>query len=142
MTAILFLHIFSVAFWLGCVAVEIVIERSRRGSFENQAMVARLHYQIDLFVEIPTFTSVLITGLLMLDVSRMSGLYLMKVVFGLLAILINGLCVIPVIKRKLTIDRGQKPQAYQNSKWIDRAAGVGIPLGLIALGIGIYWIMT
>lgn len=62
MSMLLIIHIAAVAFWFGLVGAEFVIERSRAETVSHGFSVAKNLYYIDLFLEMPTFVVVLITG--------------------------------------------------------------------------------
>lgn len=134
---ILILHVLALAFWFGVVGAEFFIERSRTANKAHGYEVARIHYWIDLFVEIPAFTLVLVTGFLMLDYTNVSMLYVAKVAAGLLAIGANAACVVPVILRKQAADRDDMAAVIRYSRGIDLLSIVGAPSALAALVIGV-----
>ncbi|MGB1465668.1 MAG: hypothetical protein ACPG8O_04820 [Alcanivorax nanhaiticus] len=141
-TLVVKLHLFGVAFWLGVVGVEFLIERRRALSREHGYLVARLHERIDLCLEMPAFLLVLVTGLLMLDMDRLSGVYLIKVLAGMLAVGGNLLCLWPVIRRKLAADRGDLQAVIDNSAVIDRISVIAIPAGLLAFACGVWLVIS
>lgn len=141
MSVVLFLHIAAFAFWFGVVAVEFIIERQRARTREQGYVVARFHFWIDWFAEVPAITVLLITGLLMLDPARLHGVYLLKVSCGFLAICINYFSVVPVTLRKRAAEAGNHADVIRYSRWIDRTVPVGAPLALIALGVGVSWLL-
>lgn len=97
---ILVLHLLAVGIWLGVIGAELFIEID--GMTDDPAFIkaSLMHYRTDLWVEIPAFTVVLVTGLLMLQPGSLEGLLLYKVVFGVLAIVFNLVCVYAVFKRR------------------------------------------
>ncbi|WP_373874511.1 hypothetical protein [Pseudomonas tohonis] len=99
MPPLLQLHLFAVAFWLGVVAVEFLLEQGRATSRAQGFTVARMHRRIDLFFEMPAFSLALVTGLL-IEPARFDGLYALKVVAGLVAVAGNALCLVPVLRRR------------------------------------------
>jgi len=131
---ILFLHIFSIGIWFGCVAVEAILER---GPWASQ-IAPQMHYAIDRWVEIPAFTTVLITGLWMFDLSRFHGLYAVKIICGLLAVGVNIYCVIPVSRRRFAADSGNKTEVRKQTRQIYFTLLIGLPAAAIALGIGLH----
>ena len=139
---VLKLHLFGVAFWLGVVGVEFLLERRRALSREHGYLVARLHERIDLCLEMPAFLLVLVTGLLLLDVEQLSGVYLLKVLAGLVAVSGNMLCLWPVMCRKLAADRGDLPRVIHYSNVIDRISVVAIPAGLFAFACGVWLVIS
>ena len=141
MSALLFIHIFAVAFWLGCVAVEIVVEQVGLRNATLRPAVPQLHFYVDRFVEIPAFSTVLITGLLMFDTASFTTdwVYATKVICGLLAVGANIYSIYPVIKRKYAADAGDKVAVRHYGKLLDATVPVGLPAALVALGIGLHW---
>ena len=136
MSTLLFLHLLLIGLWAGCVAVEMVLEVASRTNPQLTAVVARFHHSIDLVVEIPVISGVLLTGVLMLDLNRMSGAYAVMVVCGTLAVLVNALCVIPVLRRSRYVDADQPALAQEQSRLVFVAFYTGAPLGAIALASG------
>ncbi|MDH4199815.1 MAG: hypothetical protein OEV66_05465 [Spirochaetia bacterium] len=84
-----FTHIFFVGSWLGTVAVEAVIEW-RAAKDQKIQVLGRWHYYIDLFVEIPTFTIVLFTGILLtLKIPFFDTIIVSKIILGLIPVFVN-----------------------------------------------------
>lgn len=138
MSGLLLVHLMAVGAWLGCVACETVLEQSRRDR-ELRTAVARYHYWIDLCVEIPLFTTVLVTGLLMIDPSRLAdGLYLTKIIAGATAVAVNLYSFYPVSRRRRAAIAGDTRAVGHYSRMIDRTVPIGLPAFLIALGIGLH----
>lgn len=132
------LHLFAVAFWLGVVAVEYLIEQGRAQSRSQGFTVARLHRRIDLFFEMPAFTVVLVSGLLLIEPGRFDGIYALKVIAGGIAVLGNVLCLVPVLKRRASAEKDDLAEVIHQSKMIDRISSLAIPAGLVALVCGVY----
>lgn len=136
MGLLLFLHIFSIGIWFGCVAVEAVLER---GPWASQ-VAPQMHYAIDRWVEIPAFSVVLLTGLWMFDLSRFHGLYAVKVICGLLAVGVNIYCLIPVTRRKYAANLGNKAEVRKQTRQIYLTLLIGFPAAAIALAIGLHFL--
>lgn len=132
------LHLFVVAFWLGVVAVEYLIEQGRAQSRSQGFTVARLHRRIDMFFEVPAFTVVLVTGLLLIEPERFDGVYTLKIAVGGIAVLGNLLCLVPVLKRRASAEADDLADVIYQSKMIDRISLLAIPAGLLALACGVY----
>lgn len=126
------LHVLALGLWGGCVAVEMLLESSARSDPRLRAQVARYHDAIDRFIEIPILIAVLVTGLLLLQLERLHGWYLVLVVSGSTAVLINLLCVIPVVRRKRAVDAGEMSRVDAESRWIFRAFWTGAPAAALA----------
>lgn len=141
METLTFIHVFAVAFWLGCVAVEVVVEQVGLRSRDLRSSVPQFHFYVDRLVEIPAFSTVLISGLLLFDAGRFTAdwVYATKVVCGLLAVAANLYSIYPVIMRKRAADAGDRAGVRRYGKLIDATVPVGVPAALIALGIGLHW---
>ena len=107
-------------------------------SDDELQLVGRLHYLTDIFIEIPAFSGVVITGLMMIDVELLSGLYLLKIVLGSLAVLVNAACLVPVLRRWFALEAGDETKARGQSRFIHLAFVIGLPAGLGALVIGLH----
>ncbi len=99
MKFVIFLHLISVALWIGCVVVEGIYEHSIDKSPTMRNFISKLHWNTDKYVEIPAFIVVLLTGGYLLMGRPMTPLLATKVGFGALAIFLNAVCVWLVIKR-------------------------------------------
>ena len=135
-SVLLTVHLLAVAFWLGVVGVEFLLERGRAQSHQHGFNVARLHLQIDAFLEMPAFLVVLATGLALLEPQRMHGLYALKVAAGALAVLGNLLCLAPILLRKRAAERQDLHAVIRYSRWVDRISAIAIPAGLAAFALG------
>ncbi len=80
----------------------------------------------------------LVTGALMLDFERMSGVYLLKVVSGALAIFGSAVVVIPVARRKRFAATKREEQAQKESRLILLAVMLNFPFAAVALVAGLY----
>lgn len=138
MSSLLVLHLLFVGLWLGCAAAETVLELLSRGAPSLRNAVAMAHPRIDLFVELPAAAAVLVTGALMLDFERMSGVYLLKVVSGALAIFGSAAVVIPVVRRKRFAATKREEQAQKESRLILLAVMLNFPFAAVALVAGLY----
>jgi hypothetical protein len=78
----------------GCVLTEVCFERALLGTGRDQELLlARLHRRVDLYVELPAFILVPVTGVALLSRTGSSGWLYAKVAFGLLAVAANAWCV-------------------------------------------------
>lgn len=132
------LHLFAVAFWLGVVAVEYLLEQGRAQSRSQGFTVAGLHRKIDLLFEMPAFSLVLVSGLLLIEPARFDGIYALKVVAGGLAVLGNMLCLIPVLQRHTAAGNDDLGAVIRYSRLIDIISLLAIPAGLLAFACGVY----
>jgi hypothetical protein len=133
------LHLTFVGLWLGCVLTEVLFERALLGQGRGQEKIlASLHKRVDLFVEIPAFLSVVLTGLLMLPDAPRDPLLTVKIAFGLLAVLANIYCAKLVFKRARFAAMGDWP-AFERLDQLQHKIGAIVLVGLLAaFGIGLY----
>lgn len=88
------LHLLLIGLWLGCVLTEAMFERALLGKGRPQErLLADLHRRVDVWIEIPVFVAVVITGGLLLMQTSPSFWLRVKVAVGLLAVLANVVCV-------------------------------------------------
>lgn len=112
----IFLHLVSVALWIGCVVVEGIYEHSIDQSTTMRNFISKLHWNTDKYVEIPAFMVVLLTGGYMLMGRSVTPLLAAKVGFGTLAIFLNAVCVWQVSKRLRLANAGD----YADWERVDR----------------------
>lgn len=104
------LHLLAAGVWLGCVLVEAAFERALAEPSDYRLVLTNLHDKVDKIVEIPAFSIVLLTGIVMLGTLLtngvvISGLLLMKIAIGIMTVLINIYCASLVFERnRLAID--------------------------------------
>jgi hypothetical protein len=100
MQALMVLHVAAASIWLGCVAVEVFFERALAPQPENRALLAKLHYNVDLFVEAPAFLVTALSGAILFSQAT-PGLALdLMIGLGAVAVLANIWCVLIVIARR------------------------------------------
>ena len=141
MSILLFFHILAIGIWIGVVGAEFVIEFDGMKSDEARIRASRLHYLTDIWIEVPAFLIVLGTGLLMFQAENASGLFLTKVVFGLLAVGFNGICVLAVFRRQKFAAKGDK-EGMDSVEPLMKFGGLIIPVFLVAFGLGLYFVLT
>ncbi|CAH0991130.1 hypothetical protein SIN8267_01232 [Sinobacterium norvegicum] len=133
----LIIHLIALGIWIGVVGAEFAIEFDGMKSDENLIKASKMHYTTDLWVEIPAFTTVLITGLLMLNESHLEGVFLYKVIFALLAIFFNIICVYAVFKRR-KFALNSDLDGIKTTGTAMAIGGLIVPAFLIAFGLAIY----
>lgn len=142
MTPLLSLHLLALGIWIGVVAAEFVIEFYGMRDDASLITASKLHYLTDIWIEIPSFITVLITGLLMLDTEHLEGMFLLKVICALLAVLFNCICVYAVFaRRKYALLSDLNKIASTDLPMKVGGAGF-IPSFLCALSIGLYFLFT
>ncbi len=136
---ILPLHLTFIGLWLGCVLTEALFERALLGQGRDKELIlAALHKRVDVFVEIPAFTLVVLTGALMLKGVPPSALLHAKLGFAILAVAANIYCVYLVFKRHALALKGDWP-AFERIDHLQHKVGAWVLIGILgALGLGIY----
>ena len=140
MSVVLTLHLLGIGIWMGVVGAEFAIEYAGMRDQESRIRAAELHYWTDLWVELPAFVIVLVTGALMLTDQHLEGLFLAKVIFGLLTIAFNIVCVYAVVKRHQSAVRGDVEGMDRADRVLRRTTGI-IPSFLIAFALGAYFVV-
>jgi hypothetical protein len=89
------IHVIAISFWLGVISVEVIFERARI----DKGSIVLLHQLTDRYVELPTISVVLFSGMLLWSRASWSLEFLPKVLFGFGAITLNVICYYFVEKR-------------------------------------------
>ena len=101
MRVLVSLHLLLVGVWLGCVLTEALFERALLGQGpQAQRLLARLHWRVDLWVEVPAFAAVVATGLALLPGQAWDGWLVFKLGCASLAVVANTWCVGLVARRQ------------------------------------------
>jgi uncharacterized membrane protein len=133
------LHLLLIGLWLGCVLTEALFERALLGQGRAQELIlTRLHKRVDLFIEIPAFVGVLLTGGAMLVHAPASAWLHAKVGFGLLAIAANAYCVVLVWRRARLAEQGLWAEFEEVDHQQHAFGAVVLVAMLVALGLGLY----
>ena len=131
MSLVLVVHLIALGIWIGVVGAEFAIEFDGMKDDESYIRASKMHYTTDIWVEIPAFTTVLITGLMMLDESHLAGMFLYKVIFAVLAIIFNIVCVVAVFKRR-KYALAEDIAGMRSAEKIMQAGGLIIPSFIVA----------
>ncbi len=142
MNLLLLLHLLAVGIWIGCIAVETVVEVSRDYGDEQLFVPAKLHRTIDLFVEIPVLTLLFVSGFLLIEWSALGGLLLAKVLCGTGAILANLACAVVVFKRKHWADLRDEDGVAGQNRNLAILGAFFFPLSIATLAIGAYLLVS
>jgi putative copper export protein len=96
------IHLTCAALWIGCILTEALFERALlAGDRASHLRLAQLHVRVDSLVEIPAFTGVLLTGIILSTQMRSgSTAILIMMLCGLGAIITNVYCVWLVFQRR------------------------------------------
>jgi hypothetical protein len=129
-----FAHLAVLAAWGGLVLAEIVIELSSRTT-DDKRHAARLHYRLDVILELPMLAAVLGTGLaLAIRAWPLTPLHIAKIGAGLAAIAANLYCVVQVVLRRQRVNDEVRLAAH--TRRVFASAIVGVPFGLLAGCLG------
>lgn len=137
MSFTLVIHLIALGIWIGVVGAEFAIEFDGMKDDESHIRASKMHYLTDLWIEIPAITTVLITGLLMLSESHLAGVFLYKIVFAVLAIIFNIICVYAVFKRR-KFALASDIDGMRSTDTAMKIGGLVIPAFLVAFTLGIY----
>lgn len=130
-------HLVALSAWAGLVMGEIVLEVSGIRMPRLRDAASRLHYFIDVFVEIPLLGAVVLTGAMLLaSTSHVDAALWLKVSMGLGAVSVNSVCAGFVIARYRKAEAGDSAGVDRLTRWIVMTVVVGLPLGLAALWLG------
>lgn len=77
----------------------------------------------------------------MTDSSHLSGLFLAKIIFGILAITFNAICVFAVFKRYKYVQL-LDTKGMDSAEPFMKLGGLVIPAFLVTLGISVYFVLS
>jgi hypothetical protein len=127
-------HLLLLGLWGGVVAAETVIEFAP-GSDGELRFSAKLHYWIDLVIELPLLVGILVSGAMLSSAAwPLRPMLVAKIVCALGAIAINLWCAALVVRRHR---QGDDVAALVHTSRRIRLAWVGVPLAGAALLIGL-----
>ncbi len=130
-------HFLVLGVWLGVVLCELVFEAAGTRSPQLREAAAAFHGAVDRYLEIPILAGVLITGMALMGGVSIQGAMIVKIACGLGAVAINGACAVVVFKREREALAGATEERLAKlTLWIWASAGVGVPMGLVALYLG------
>lgn len=133
------LHLVFVGLWLGCVLTEALFERALLGQGRDKELIlTALHKRVDLYIEIPAFALVVITGGMLLSSVPATALLHIKLGFALVAVVTNIYCVHLVFKRDRLARSGDWP-AFEAIDHLQHKLGAIVLIGILgAMGLGLY----
>ena len=123
-------HLGALCAWAAVVVVEGIIELDDR---DDGSTAARLHYLIDLGLELPLLVAVLASGGILWSRSAPTPLLSLKIACGLAAVCANLVCVVFVVRR---YRQRREPAARRRWSRLVRASIVGLPFALAAAFLG------
>lgn len=129
-----FAHLAALGLWGGLVAAEGVVELTPRTDDERRH-AAKLHYWMDLVIELPLLAAVSMTGAILASRAwPLSPLHWVKIGAGSIAVAANLWCVVHVAKRRHVED---SLALRRHGRWVRATASVGIPFAAVALYVGV-----
>ena len=131
-TVLLIGHLLCAGLWLGCVLTEALFERALLGKGRDaERTLAALHWRVDVWVEVPAFTAVVLTGGLLWGLSPHTGLLYLKAGAAGVAVLANVWCVWLVFRRWQHAQRDEWPQ-FEVTDHLQHKVGAVVLLGVLA----------
>ena len=119
--------------WGGVVATEAVIEIRSYVRREFEEATSRVHYWIDLLVELPLVLAVVATGVASLClVEEPTGRHALKLVFAGAAIAVNLVCIFIVLRRDRNRAAGSPPERLRRAS---RAVLACFVVGLLGAAV-------
>jgi len=131
----LLFHLLALGLWIGCIATETVFEHTLGKQAGFQPQIARLHVQVDLWIEVPAFLAVLATGVWLLAGTEPAALFLAKIFAGGAAIAVNVFCVWIVLARDGAFRGGDIARAGRLDHWQHKAGALQVLLIVAALAL-------
>lgn len=137
-TPVLLVHILLVGIWLGCVLSEALFERVLLGKGREQdRILTRLHKRVDVWIEIPAFVGVLVSGGVLLSHPDWNPILQTQILLGLVTVVANAYCVGLVFRRAKAADSGDwdrfEALDHLQHKW----GAVVVVAMLLAFGLGL-----
>ena len=139
MKVVLLLHNLCAFLWLGCVLVEAAMERAGANGPMARRLLSLAHGRLDLFVELPAFLGLVLTGGSLAGVVPLTPLLTAKIAAGLIAVGANIYGVLLI---------GQPLEADEVLAWTRvageaRTGGALVLTGmLIVLAIGVHVLLA
>ena len=129
------LHLALVGLWLGCVLTEALFERALLGKGRDKELIlTALHKRVDVWIEIPTFTLVVVTGMLLMPQASIGMVLKAKLVFALLAVATNVFCVHLVFKRHQLAATGDWT-GFEATDQLQHKWGAVVLIGILGSGV-------
>ncbi len=133
MTVVLLLHNLCAVLWLGCVLAETVMERAGASGPVARRLQSLAHGRLDLFVELPAFLGLALTGGSLAGLLPLTPLLTAKIVAGLVAI---GANIYGVLLIGPPLEANEVLTWTRNDGGPRARAEVALTAALIVLAIG------
>lgn len=129
------LHLILIAAWAGLVLTEGVIELAASDELGLRA-AARLHYWIDMLLELPLLVAIAATGVaLAARAWPLTSLHWVKIGAAAVALAANFACVAVVVRRHRRA--GDVAELRRSGRLVRLTAAVGVPFGVVAVYLGL-----
>ena len=128
-------HLFFILVWLGLIFGETAMEIAGRERAFWPAL-ARFHYLIDVYIEMPLIVGIVVTGALLLLNTAPDMLLWIKLADAAVAIAANLACFWMVVVRARRVAVADEGFRVWTAKTYFRLLGVGFPFGILALVLG------
>ncbi|MEJ2692570.1 MAG: hypothetical protein P8166_05770 [Candidatus Thiodiazotropha sp.] len=132
------IHLSFAGIWLGCILTEALFERALLGKGrESERILVALHKRVDLLLEIPAFSVVLVSGALLYPAAAADPLLHLKIGLGLLAVSVNAYCVWLVFQRASAANQGDWDRFSRLDHKQHQYGTVVLLIVLLALIVGV-----
>lgn len=138
MSGVMVVHVFAAGLWLGCILVEAFFERMLAGRDEFRLELAKLHRNVDTFVELPAIIMVLASGGLLYAAAAPSVAFHLMTGFGLVAAAANFYCAI-LVRRRFASARAGDWKGYQRADARHTNIGVIAVTAILAAAVAGLW---
>lgn len=130
-------HLVMLSMWGGVVATEAVIEVFPFKQKDLHGATIRMHYWIDLLVELPLVIAVIASGTTLLFlVDEITSLHVVKVAFGGAAAAVNLACIAVVVRRARRLESADETTLWRASRFVLACFVVGLVFAAVAATIG------
>jgi len=131
-------HLIMLSMWGGVVATEAVIEIYPFRTHDLAEATIRLHFWIDLLVELPLVLAVVATGIASVCLSeQITGMHVVKIAFAGAAVGVNLFCIVVVLRRDRQRRAGATPERLRRASQVVLACfAVGLACAAVAAVLG------
>ena len=136
MALVMVVHILSVGLFLGIAGSETVVEMMGRDP-NKRAESIRLHYRIDLAVEVPVLAVAIGTGVWLAVRLHPHGWALVHTIAGAVGLGATSLAVVAVIRRRGALVRDDQAALERAQKAFQILVAIAIPAVMVALGVAL-----
>jgi len=132
-----FAHLVFLCLWGGFVLAEVVMELASTDD-ATRRYTARMHYWMDLLVELPLVVGVVVTGIiLVIGAWPLSGLHVVKIGAGLVPVVVNLCCIRTVVRRYR--NRDDPDAVRRHTRQVGAWAFIGMPFAAVAAVLGLVY---